>query len=557
MAVRLGRKARAVALACALVGTVVVSGGRADAWKPATHEQAAFEAYDDAVDDGFVTVAGVQVPVDPELLDALRQYPESYRAGVLGPDAYPDIYVGQAMIHPDTVTDNDRLPPDPIRRSVTDDWLREVWRQSLLEPPGPERLKVRAFAAGFLTHAAGDVWGHTFVNEFAKGVFPSITDVAEAPIAIRHVVVEGYVDHLRPVPAHDPARIADIDPPDAFITRVFITSDFARTHSDPVHFNLFLARRAQLQSRVDADRALGASNPVARWLLGARVSADLASIAEIDRGLAAWPAFSTRVAKALLAADADFPAARDAAVEAGLSTVLPMLGVPRLFGQWAIAYRNFVRQLKVRLGAIVQPFVDWIDGIVDQGIDLVLRNFIDISQLPAPMKAVVDTNGDGRLSLAELRGLSKVELLVNTPAVLDPADKARLDAAIGVGGDRTLFDTGSFAAFHDTSVMSRLILLNGDGLNELTAALGVPGELYAAASPADDNVMLGWIRSIDGEYQWRANSLRAGDPRRFGTGTMPLWEDCQARDRVFRRIFAEPLPGAFADAGDECSPLAA
>lgn len=550
-----GYRAGAVAIVGALLCAAVVFGDAADAWKPATHEQAAFAAYDDAVGDGEVTIAGVRVPVDPELLEALRRFPEAYRAGVLGPDAYPDIYVGQAMIHPDTVTDNDKVAPDPIRHSYTDDWLREVWSQSLLEPTGPGRLKVRAFAAGFLTHAAGDVWGHTFVNEFAGGVFPSITDLAEAPIAIRHVIVEGYVDHLRPVPVPDPADLADIDPPAEFITRVFITSDFARTHSDPVHFNQFLARRDQLRAQVAADRAAGATNPVARWLLATRVSSNLASIAEIDRGLAAWPAFSTKVAKALLAPDADFPAARDAAVDAGLLIVLPMLGVPRALGEWAISYRTWVRQLRARLGAVVQPFVDWIDGYIDQGIDLVLRNVIDLSQLPPAMRSVVDANGDGRLSLSELRGLSKVEALINTPAILDPADKARLDVAIGVGGDRTRFDTASFAAFHDTVVMSKLILLNGEGLDRLASELGVSGELYTGADPSEDNVMLGWIRSIDGEYQWRDRSLRTGETRSFGFGTMPLWEDCQARDLVFRRIFDEPLPGAFADAGDACTSL--
>lgn len=204
---------------------------------------------------------------------------------------------------------------------------------------------------------------------------------------------------------------------------------------------------------------------------------------------------------------------------------------------------------------MVQPFVDWIDGYIDQGIDLVLRNVIDLSQLPPAMRSVVDANGDGRLSLSELRGLSKVEALINTPAILDPADKARLDVAIGVGGDRTRFDTASFAAFHDTVVMSKLILLNGEGLDRLASELGVSGELYTGADPSEDNVMLGWIRSIDGEYQWRDRSLRTGETRSFGFGTMPLWEDCQARDLVFRRIFDEPLPGAFADAGDACTSL--
>ena len=35
---------------------------------------------------------------------------------------------------------------------------------------------VLAFVYGFLMHADGDVWAHTFVNHYAKGVFPSLVD---------------------------------------------------------------------------------------------------------------------------------------------------------------------------------------------------------------------------------------------------------------------------------------------------------------------------------------------------------------------------------------------
>ena len=55
------------------------------------------------------------------------------------------------------------------------------------------------------------------------------------------------------------------------------------------------------------------------------------------------------------------------------------------------------------------------------------------------------------------------------------------------------------------------------------------------------NVMLGWAKSIDGEYQWRTTS--PSDGHSYGTGEMWLWEDCVAREEVFRRLFREPVPG--------------
>jgi len=558
----------AASIAVAVVAALVVAVP-ASAFKPSTHEQSAFEAFDDAVADGVVTFrlddgSVVDAPVAPEILAALRAYPEAYRAGVLGPDAYPDIYVGQAMIHPDTRTDNDREPVDPGRRSYTDDWLRHVWASAWAEPAGAKRQQAVAFAVGFLTHAAGDIWGHTLVNEFAQGVFPSITDPGEAAIAVRHVVVEGYIDHRRPVPSPDPAQLANIAPPADFVVRTFITSPFARAHSEPIHFDLFLARRATLRADVDRDLAdLSTQDPsfldapfniLETWFLRARVDLNLRSIAAIDDGLAKWPAFSTKIAQALLAPDSSFAAAKEEAIRFGFSTVAPMIGIPAPIGDGLLRLRAWLMSLDQSVRALLKPLTDLVQQVEDVGLNFLVERFIDVSQLPPGMKPVVDRDGNGRLSLDELRNLSAVDVLVNDPAVVDPAAKARLDGLLGVDATHATFDPNTFAAYRDAATMSRLILLDRDGLNGLARSLGVEGaDLYPASDPASPNVMLGWVRSLDGEYQWRSTSLRADDRRAFGFGTMRMWEDCRARDAVFRRLFAEPLPGAFADAGDPCT----
>ena len=60
-----------------------------------------------------------------------------------------------------------------------------------------EKSQILAFAYGYLTHAAGDMWAHTLVNDVSGGVFPAVgeilTDIDDAEIAIRHIIVEGYV----------------------------------------------------------------------------------------------------------------------------------------------------------------------------------------------------------------------------------------------------------------------------------------------------------------------------------------------------------------------------
>ena len=73
-----------------------------DAWafKPYTHNYSGFNAYNDAVDDGKVTIDGVGFTINPRVVLALKQYPGQYNAGVVGPDGYPDSIMGQATIHP-------------------------------------------------------------------------------------------------------------------------------------------------------------------------------------------------------------------------------------------------------------------------------------------------------------------------------------------------------------------------------------------------------------------------------------------------------------------------
>jgi hypothetical protein len=145
----------------------------------------------DAVDDGRVSIGGRSYAVRPEVVDALRKWPSFYRAGTIGPDGFPDLTYGQSVIHPDR----------------TGAWLayllRQAWAaQSDGSYNADEKGQILAFAYGFLTHAAGDVWAHTLINDFAQGVFPEakeiVTSVPKAAIALRHIIVEGYVGDATP-----------------------------------------------------------------------------------------------------------------------------------------------------------------------------------------------------------------------------------------------------------------------------------------------------------------------------------------------------------------------
>ncbi len=158
----------------------------AQAFKPYTHVKSAQPALADVQDDGRVTIDGREYAVRPAVVQALRDWPTYYQAGVIGPDGFPDLTFGQSRIHPDETG------------TWVEHLLREAWAaQSNPAYGAAERGQILAFAYGYATHAAGDMWAHTFVNDFAHGIFPAVgdilTDVDKAEIALRHIIVEGYI----------------------------------------------------------------------------------------------------------------------------------------------------------------------------------------------------------------------------------------------------------------------------------------------------------------------------------------------------------------------------
>ncbi len=62
-----------------------------------------------------------------------------------------------------------------------------------------ERDKVMAFAYGFLTHGAGDMWAHTYVNQKADGAWVTFTGPSRST-AIKHIVLRATSARTRPGP---------------------------------------------------------------------------------------------------------------------------------------------------------------------------------------------------------------------------------------------------------------------------------------------------------------------------------------------------------------------
>lgn len=195
------RSIRRPMIAAALLVTLSAIAAPLFAWKPIVHVYLAMIARGDALDDGFITIEEAdyergrfaldasgrrrvigRYAVDPAVLDALRRYPLQFKAGAIGPDTYPDVLTAQAGIHPNNSARG---------HGLSDDWLKLVWNEARKLPS----RQAWAFAAGFMTHAAGDLFGHSFINNYAGGSF------ALGENALKHVVLESYIDKRTPTGA--------------------------------------------------------------------------------------------------------------------------------------------------------------------------------------------------------------------------------------------------------------------------------------------------------------------------------------------------------------------
>lgn len=196
--------------------------------KPKTHVFLAEIALQDALKDGKVTIYGTDYTkgtvgsaigdfdVDPRALVALQTNAAQFRAGVLGPDAYPDILTGQEIIHPagkDT-------PGQPSRVDIntggpgSNPWLEYLYSRAFngCNPDGSvphsadQSAANQAFVLGYLAHAAADMYAHTLINYYAGGPF-HFTPTPDN--AIKHMVMEGYIEKRTSALASYDASIAN------------------------------------------------------------------------------------------------------------------------------------------------------------------------------------------------------------------------------------------------------------------------------------------------------------------------------------------------------------
>lgn len=119
----------------------------------------------------------LRINVDKRVVSALSKHPQNFLIGSIGPDALPGIFSGQLTIHPGVTG-----------RWSTSRWLEHISNRATTE----DEL---AFALGYLSHAASDVFAHTYVNSYSGDHWEL---KGENAVERRHFVLEGYIANKTP-----------------------------------------------------------------------------------------------------------------------------------------------------------------------------------------------------------------------------------------------------------------------------------------------------------------------------------------------------------------------
>ncbi len=155
-----------------------------DAFGPKTHLWIGDQVLSDLRDGCALKLASGAYRVSPDLCQAITSNPESFRAGAVGPDIYPDVIAGQNTTH----------------SGVKGGWETAEFLEHVVASANTP--SARAYAAGYLVHAAADVFGHSYINIYAGDVW-NVRE--ERAVELRHMVIEKYIDAHLPLLSPDAA----------------------------------------------------------------------------------------------------------------------------------------------------------------------------------------------------------------------------------------------------------------------------------------------------------------------------------------------------------------
>lgn len=159
------------------------------AFKIDTHVWVGQQVINDLEDDGKLSIQlgeeTVNIDVRDDVKNTILANKSAYLMGNIGPDAAPDVVVGQTTVHPG-VKDAE---------GVNIGWQTNTWLEYLLRVSEGSDVGT-AYTYGYLGHAAADVFAHTYVNQYAGDIF-NLTD--ETLVEQRHFVLESFIGKYTPL----------------------------------------------------------------------------------------------------------------------------------------------------------------------------------------------------------------------------------------------------------------------------------------------------------------------------------------------------------------------
>lgn len=554
-----------------LIGIILLSvtSTSLTAWKVITHIHLTLVCREDALDDGKLVIYEADYengrilrdaqgqPVEigwyavhPTILRAIRQYPDYLRAGAVGTDILPDIITAQAIVHPDN---------SDIGRTISDDWLSLIWTEAVKN----RSSKAIALAAGYLAHGAGDLFGHTFVNHYAGGPFEKGRN------AIKHIVLESYIDNRTPKNAPDFFRIS-IKNIEDFLYRNLVVHPMIWGKPDTIAQALlinasppriFLALREFLsekeisnlntlyQMEDNYNRRIGVllaeaagctfSNPLrsmalmsqataleTEWLALksyylAKIAYITAWIKDIERGLRAWPDFGRQIAEHILfCAEPDREAAQGAAEDFMYTYGLSMCGLPDAVGETLAFNKEMWEMLPEFIRDLIDLFKsDLLLFLLEKAWGLTW----DYIKNPEVHFDFIMNNAPG--TRTTLREFNRDILKINDT---------------GYSTEET-YDWMNIPAMVNTVTMTKLAWLSEAGLRQLLQDLEERGYTSNTAAPLIEvergapPAILGYIQSLDHSNQWCE-----------GQRLLFVRDPCVYR-KLFLKQTGENVPGCLGD----------
>ena len=410
----------------------------------------------------------------------------------MGPDAFPDIYVGQKFAHRQTGI-------------KSGDWIKYLMDQvKKLPAQSDERKKALAFTLGYVVHASGDLFGHAYVNNWAKGSWSGISDpenasLDDAEVIMRHLVVEGYIDNHKVPERYKTDEYQRIAAPKEFIhdnliangknpnyddvrsDDVNISPFYARTGSTPMHLGILYRIRENLKRGIASRESY---NPVRiymeYWL------------EDIDNGLRAWVETSERVAKAFLLRQNSFPTAINELEQWGIEHFTSMVGAPDFVG-----------------GAVLTA--SQIYDVIEEIIPESLRQFIE------DLKRGFY---DKLLNMAYGINYADMVNMFNDPGTyFDRPGLFPTDARVRLDSDTN--NLNMLRPFKNSVMMAKLNLIGREGMEQILRMADVE------RVGADIYPPICFIKALDVGYDWNDISFEG----------LRIWDDHWARASIFDKIF--------------------